>query len=120
MINIHCSQLKEFLKIYVFDWHILPTLLVPVIFTLFFPIYWFVLCPLIWKEFPNTVRPRSMLIGKYCFYFRHHIVQLKLYRLKIHWRRVNIHLSISRLLALCFNGLVCFSCRMFISHEKWS
>ena len=63
MIKIHCNQLTDFLRIYVFDWHVLCVLLIPFLFAVFFPVYWFVLCPGIWKTDLSLYKPRSWLIG---------------------------------------------------------
>ena len=45
MIKVHCNQLSDFLKIYLFDWHVLSALLIPLLFAVFFPVYWFLICP---------------------------------------------------------------------------
>ena len=63
MIKIHCEHLSEFLKIYVLDIHVLPALLIPVAFTVVFPLYWLVICPAIWSEYPALFRPRTWLVG---------------------------------------------------------
>ena len=67
MIKIHCGQMGEFVRIYVFDWHVLSALAVPVIFSIFFPIYWFVICPQVWTDYPEYYEPRSFLIGYWMF-----------------------------------------------------
>ena len=63
MIKIHCTQLGEFIKIYVINRHVLPVLLVPVTFSALFPAFWFVICPYIWQRYPNLLQPRNWLIG---------------------------------------------------------
>ena len=63
MIKVHCNQLSDFLKIYLFDWHVLSALLIPLLFAVFFPVYWFLICPAVWKTDLNLYRPKSWLIG---------------------------------------------------------
>jgi len=63
MIKVHCNQLSDFLKIYLFDWHVLSALLIPLLFAVFFPVYWFLICPAVWKTDLSLYRPKSWLIG---------------------------------------------------------
>lgn len=63
MIKVHCNQLSDFLRIYVLDWHVLCAILIPFLFAVFFPVYWFVICPAIWKIDLRFYQPRSWLIG---------------------------------------------------------
>ena len=66
MIRLHCDHLNEFLRIYVFDRHVLPALAIPLVFTLLFPLYWFVACPAVWAEWPELLaltRPRTWLVA---------------------------------------------------------
>lgn len=63
MIRVHFENLGEFLGVYVCNWHVLPALLVPVAFTALFPLYWFVVAPAVWAQYPPAFGPRSWLIG---------------------------------------------------------
>ena len=67
MIKIHCNQLGEFIRVYVFDWHVLSALVIPLIFSLIFPVYWLLICPKIWIFYPELFHPRSWLIAYWLF-----------------------------------------------------
>ena len=51
----------DFVRVYVFDWHVLSALAVPLLFSALFPVYWMLICPKIWQKHPGKegVRPRS-------------------------------------------------------------
>ena len=63
MIRLHCNHLNEFLRIYVFDRHVLPALVIPLVSSLLFPLYWFVACPAVWAQYPWAFRPRTWLVA---------------------------------------------------------
>ena len=67
MIKVHCNHIGEFILAHVFNWHVLCALAVPVLFSLLFPVYWFIICPQIWAENPQLYNARSWLIAYWLF-----------------------------------------------------
>lgn len=63
------SQICEFVQVYLLDWPVLSVLLVPLLFSLLFPVYWLIICPQIWEENPDLFRPRTWLIAYWAFAF---------------------------------------------------
>ena len=43
----------DFVRVYVFDWHVLSALAVPLLFSALFPVYWMLICPKIWQKHPG-------------------------------------------------------------------
>ena len=43
----------DFVRVYVFDWHVLSALAVPLLFSALFPVYWMLICPRIWQKHPG-------------------------------------------------------------------
>ena len=46
-------EVCDFVRVYVFDWHVLSALAVPLIFSALFPVYWILICPEIWHRHPG-------------------------------------------------------------------
>ena len=55
----------DFVRVYVFDWHVLSALAVPLLFSALFPVYWMLICPKIWQKHPGKegVRLRSCFLA---------------------------------------------------------
>ena len=55
MTTRECSatEVCDFVRVYVFDWHVLSALAVPLLFSALFPVYWILICPKIWLKHPG-------------------------------------------------------------------
>ena len=54
-------EVCDFVRVYVFDWHVLSALAVPLIFSALFPVYWILICPEIWHRHPGKTGKSSFL-----------------------------------------------------------